>query len=175
MMEYNLAQLLKQAIGATRAYTLNEDLQGLDPAITASEPLTGKLKLIRTQDGVLMALNGKTSLRVACSRCLEAVDVPVPLAFEEQFLQTVDVITGLPLGPSQNDPALLIDSHHDLHMADVIREYLLLALPMQPLCREDCKGLCPHCGHNLNEGPCDCNSAAVDERWNALGALLNKR
>lgn len=175
MMEYNLAQLLKQAIGATREYTLNEDLQGLDPAITATAPLTGKLKLIRTQDGAIMALNSKTSLRVACSRCLEAVDVPVPLVFEEEFFQTVDIITGLPLGLAQDDPALLIDNHHDLHMADVIREYLLLALPMKPLCREDCKGLCPHCGHNLNEGPCDCNSDTVDERWNTLAVLLNKK
>lgn len=175
LLEYNLAQLLKQAIGAMREYTLNEDLQGIDPAITTTEPLTGKLKLVRTQDGALITLKGKTSIRVVCSRCLEPVDIAVALEFEEQFFQTVDVITGLPLGPSQDDPAVLIDSHHDLHMADIIREYLLLALPMQPLCREDCKGLCPTCGHNLNEGPCGHESGPVDERWGSLGELLSRK
>jgi DUF177 domain-containing protein len=95
------------------------------------------------------------------------------LSFDEEFLQTVDVITGLPISASQDDPALLIDGHHDLHLADLIRQYLLLAVPMHPLCREDCKGLCPQCGRNLNNGGCTCNTESGDERWAALKRLLN--
>jgi uncharacterized protein len=171
-MDFNLAQLLKQAVGSLREYNLNEDLHGLDRALEPASPLTGKVKLMRTTGGVLMTLTGETSLRVACSRCLDPVVVPIVLSFEEEFLQTVDVITGLSLNAPQDDPALLIDGHHDLHLADLIREYLLLELPMHALCRQDCKGLCPQCGHNLNSEPCTCNSDAGDERWAALKVLL---
>ena len=173
-MDYNIAQLLKQPIGAAREYDLHEDLHGLDPVLDPTEPLGGKIKLLRSKSGVLLALNGETSLRVPCSRCLEPVVVPISLSFEEEFLQTLDVITGVPLDASKEDPALLIDSHHELHLADVVREYLLIALPMHPLCREECKGLCQNCGHNLNDGPCACDANARDEQWSALKSLLKE-
>lgn len=172
LMDFNIAQLLKQPTGAAREYPLNEDLKGLDPALDPTEPLTGKVRLIRTKNGVLITLSGVTTLRVACSRCLEPVTVPVGLSFEEEFFQTVDVITGLSLGTSRDDPAVLIDGHHEVHLADVIREYLLTALPMHPLCREDCRGLCPQCGHNLNDGSCGHVAQAGDERWATLKELL---
>jgi uncharacterized protein len=173
-MDVNLAQLLKQPVGTARSYDVNEDLARLDRALDATAPLSGKIKLIRTKNGVLLTLTGKTSLRVACSRCLEPVIAPVSLDIEEEFVQTVDIITGLPLAASQDDPAVLIDGHHEMHLADLVRESLLLALPMHPLCREDCKGLCPQCGRNLNNGPCGCNTEAGDDRWAALKALLRE-
>ncbi len=173
-MDYNLAQLLKQPIGSVREYALNEDLRGIDRSLDLTTPLVGKVRLVRTKNGALMSMTGQTSLRVACSRCLEPVAVPTTLGFEEEFVQTVDIITGAPLDGPKDDPALLIDGHHDLHLADLIREYLLLAVPMHALCRDDCKGLCPHCGRNLNNGPCGCNDEAGDERWVALKALLKE-
>ena len=172
VVDFNIAQLLKQPTGAAREYPLQEDIKGLDPSLDPTEPLTGKVKLIRTKGGVLIALSGKTTLRVACSRCLNPVTVAVDLDFEEEFFQTVDVITGLSLHTSHDDPAVLIDGHHEVHLADVIREYLLTDLPMHPLCREDCKGLCPQCGHNLNEGPCGHSALIGDERWATLRELL---
>ncbi len=173
-MDYNLAQLLKQAIGAGREYDLQVSLTGLDPSLEATEPLVGRVKLTRTKDGVLLGLKASTRLTVSCSRCLDPVSVPVTLDFEEQFLQTVDIITGAPLDSSHDDPALLIDGHHDLHLADLVREYLLLAVPMHALCRDDCRGLCPRCGHNLNRGSCSCPVEGDDDRWAALKALLPK-
>ncbi len=173
-MDYNIAQLLKQQTGAVRDYSFSQDIHGLDPALDLVQPLTARLKVIRTQNGVLVTMKGETSLRVTCSRCLEPVVVPVTVNFEEEFLQTIDVMTGMSLGTSEDDPALLIDGHHDLHLADVVREYLLLAVPMHPLCREDCKGLCPQCGHNLNEGACGHTAQPTDERWAALKSLFDK-
>jgi uncharacterized protein len=172
VLDYNLAQLLKQAVGVSREYELDQSIAGIDQSLDVVAPLQATVKLVRTTNGALMSLRGQTTLQVACSRCLEPVMEPVPLDISEEFLQTVDVITGTPLGAPKDDPALLIDGHHDLHLTDLLREYLLVALPMHPLCREDCKGLCPHCGHNLNLGPCDCNKETGDERWVALKALL---
>jgi uncharacterized protein len=173
VLDFNLAQLLKQTIGAARSYALNERLDGIDPSIETAEALTGTVKFVRTKSGALVTLAAKTSLRVVCSRCLDPVIMPINLDIEEEFLQTVDVITGLSLGASREDPALLIDGHHDMHLADLVREYLLVALPMQPLCRDDCKGLCPHCGSNLNNGACTCSTEAGDDRWAALKTLLS--
>jgi uncharacterized protein len=70
------------------------------------------------------------------------------------------------------DPAAVIipPRSADLELGDVIREALILAAPEYPLCREDCRGLCPRCGAELNEGPCGCRSEA-DPRWAALDAL----
>jgi uncharacterized protein len=171
-IDYNIAQLLKQPTGEGREYVLNEDLTGLDDSLVPEAPLTGKIKLVRTKNGVLLSLDGTARLRVSCSRCLDPVAVPVTLRFEEEFLQTIDVTTGSALGASHEDPSILIDGHHDLHLADIVREYLLTEAPMHALCREDCKGLCPTCGRNLNLGPCSCEKQNEDERWAALKQLL---
>lgn len=172
VIDFNVAQLLKNPTGAARDLAIDADIRGLDPSLDPAGNVQARVKVVRTKSGALVTLTGAASLWVPCSRCLEPVAVPIALQFEEEFLQTVDVITGLSLGASHDDPALLIDDHHDIHLADIIREYLLIEQPMYALCREDCRGLCPQCGRNLNLGPCGCSSVAGDERWSALQALL---
>ena len=61
-----------------------------------------------------------------------------------------------------------------LLLEDVLREQVLLALPLKVTCREDCKGLCVHCGQNLNEGQCSCSTAIEDPRWTALREIRSK-
>jgi uncharacterized protein len=60
---------------------------------------------------------------------------------------------------------------HTLDLAPTLREQILLALPMDALCGEACKGLCPHCGQNLNEATCDCRADVADPRWAKLREL----
>ncbi|MBA7688765.1 hypothetical protein ES703_97254 [subsurface metagenome] len=64
-----------------------------------------------------------------------------------------------------------IDEHHILDLTEAIRQYALLAIPMKPLCRGDCAGLCPNCGHNINQGPCDCSPQETEPRWSELSKL----
>jgi uncharacterized protein len=59
-------------------------------------------------------------------------------------------------------------------LEDVLREQVLLALPLKAICREDCKGLCPHCGRNLNQELCNCAEASEDPRWSALKDIREK-
>jgi uncharacterized protein len=61
-----------------------------------------------------------------------------------------------------------------LLLEDALREQVLLALPLKTICREDCKGLCPHCGKNLNEVQCSCVDAVEDPRWSALKEIRDK-
>jgi len=93
------------------------------------------------------------------------------LNIEDEYFPTTDVVSGASL-PLPGEPGCFtIDEHHILDLTEAIRQYALLAVPMKPLCRGDCAGLCPNCGHNLNQGPCDCLPQKVDPRWSELNKL----
>lgn len=111
---------------------------------------------------------------VLCARCLD----PVEHALKGQF----DLIFR-PLGVDQasSDHSISaseteIGYYQDggLLLEDVLREQVLLSLPARTLCREDCKGLCPRCGHNLNTESCTCVTAPSDPRWSALSDLASR-
>lgn len=173
-MNFNVAGLLKDLVGTIREFHVCEDVDMGDSGIALISPVEGTVRLTRTPGGVLVEGHLHTTADQTCSRCLEPVSSPLDLDLTEEFLQTLDISTGLPLGASQEDPSILIDSHHVVNLDELIRQYLLTWLPMHPLCRQDCAGLCQECGHNLNESPCACPLPAVDSRLAALGTLLNR-
>ncbi|MCB1033196.1 MAG: DUF177 domain-containing protein [Acidobacteria bacterium] len=121
-------------------------------------------------------LKGKLSYeqRLACDRCLketeEAVTSPLELliltypekpAAEEQELQ-------------EKDMSVIHLDGEELDTAQIFMEQLQLNIPMKPLCRPDCAGLCPHCGADRNEETCGCAEQAADPRWAPLQALRGK-
>ena len=172
-MRINVAGLLKGPIGAVRRFDLLEDIAGIDQHLDVQSPLVGSLTLIRTPDGVLASASPETSLELECRRCLEPFSGPVQLEIEEEFHPSVDIGTGarLPVADAEED-ATVIDEHHVLDLTEVVRQAIFLALPMSPLCQQDCAGLCPLCGQNLNEGRCQCATDAVDPRLEVLKQLL---
>lgn len=171
-MNFNVAGLLQDLVGSTREFHVRENVDMADSGITLTSPVDGTVRFTRTSRGVLVEAHLHAVVQQTCSRCLELTASPVDLDLAEEFLQTLDVSTGLPLAATQEDPAILINGHHEINLDDLIRQYLLIELPMHPLCRDDCAGLCPECGHNLNEGPCACPPPITDSRWAALGDLL---
>jgi uncharacterized protein len=174
-MQFNVAQLLKEQSGHTRQYTLHEDIGHLDPDIVPLSTLDGNIQLIRTADGVLVTGKLHCSLELTCSRCLDPFSMPLQFTLEEEFRPTIDIITGanLPL-PEDDEVATQIHAHHVLDLTEVMRQNILLTLPPNPICRTKCKGLCPTCGKNLNEGPCDCKHDEIDPRLQALKQLLDE-
>ena len=131
----------------------------------------GKHKVV--QD---IRLKGKleTSLEVACARCLDPVVHEVERNFDLLYR---------PLGTDSGHEELSVtDAEAEigyyqgegLLLEDTLREQVLLALPLKTLCREDCKGLCPHCGKNLNEIQCVCVEHIEDPRWSALKEIRDK-
>ena len=177
---FNVAQLVKEPVGATRNGQIDISLIDLVPDLAQTgvdqdgpEPvLTGPVRLMHTIDGVLVQGDLEGEITLQCARCLEPVSVPIEVPVEEIYRPTLDVVTGQPVQPEEEDQALWINEHHILDMTEVLRQDVLVALPVHVLCREDCKGLCPTCGKNLNEGPCDC-STEPDPRWATLRNLLN--
>ena len=165
-MEINVSQLLKESIGSSRKYKIDEtiDIAGDERGSTVS----GDIGLLRTQRGILVRGELHTGLELTCSRCLSAFSYPLSISFEEEYIQSIDVNSGLPLNSSGETGSFTIDEHHVIDLTEAICQYALLAIPMKPLCRGDCAGLCPECGRNLNQGPCGCPVRTVDPWWSRL-------
>jgi uncharacterized protein len=114
-----------------------------------------------------------TRLEVPCSRCLEPFEVPVDASFDLRFLP--QSLAGNRDEDPDRDPSTTFYRDDRLDLAELVREQCYLALPMKPLCREDCQGLCPVCGTNLNVERCDCQPKWVDPRLAGLQALVSPR
>ncbi|MBI3976561.1 MAG: DUF177 domain-containing protein [Chloroflexi bacterium] len=171
-MQFNVAQLLKQPVGTVREHEI-DDTQPANPDIHWVGRLRGRVRFIRTGRGILVRARLGGLATDMCGRCLGDAQFPVRVHFEEEFLSSVDVITGLPndVREERAAGAFLIDARHLLDLSEAVRQYALLDLPLQVVCSEACAGLCPRCGENLNEGPCACPPEAIDPRWAQLSEL----
>ncbi|MFC1911942.1 DUF177 domain-containing protein [Chloroflexota bacterium] len=168
-MQINVSQLLKESIGSTRSYQVSETIDVADDENKSK--VEGEVRLMRTNRGILARGELGTELKLTCSRCLSVFDCPLTLNLEEEYIPTIDVVSGAPL-PSAEPGPFLIDEHHVIDLTDAMRQCALLAVPMKPLCREDCAGLCLNCGRDLNRGSCDCSVPTDDPRWSELTKLL---
>lgn len=169
-MQINVSQLLREPIGSTREHRVNEvaDIAGDGKGCLVH----GDCSLLRTQRSILAKCTLSTEVELTCSRCLSMFRHPLNLNFEEEYSPTVDVFSGAPLPLPEETGAFTIDEHHILDLTEAVRQYTVLAIPMKPLCRKDCAGLCPSCGRNLNQGSCDCPTEGIDPRWSELKKLL---
>lgn len=171
-MQFNVAQLLREPIGSRRFYELDEP-DGQFGAEFPRQRVTGQVELLRTRDGILVRAEVTVTAHLECSRCLAGFLLPLRLHIEEEFYPEVDVWTGfpLPLPPGVDPTAFRISPRHILDLAEAVRQYATLALPIQPLCREACAGLCPLCGADRNVTACGCQETVIDQRWAALAGL----
>ncbi|MGI6367703.1 MAG: YceD family protein [Anaerolineae bacterium] len=173
MLAFNVSQLLKEGVGAFRQRTLDGELAPVDALNAEHIPVTGAVTMVRTPAGVLVTGEAALTLQVACRRCLEPVTRELTLEIEEEFVPSIDVVSGRPVPVDPEvEPELVIDVHHTLDLTEVLWQ-LAVAESMRPTyCREGCKGLCPHCGANLNDGPCGCVTDRADPRLAVLAQLL---
>ena len=168
-MDMNVSQLLRDPIGSTRDFDIDEviDIAGDGQ----SHKVHGECHLLRTQRSILVKCLLDTEVELTCNRCLGSFLQPLKVKFEEEFFPTLDVLSGASLPGPEESSAFTIDEHHTLDLTDAVRQYALLAIPMKALCKQDCAGLCPTCGKNLNEGRCDCPPQNTDPRWSKLAEL----
>lgn len=113
------------------------------------------------------------NFEMLCARCLEAVDLPLEGEFDLLFRpESADAESG-ERAITEDETEIGYYGKSGLLLEDVVREQVLLTLPGRTLCRPDCRGLCAHCGQNLNAEQCSCSETAVDPRWNALQGLAS--
>lgn len=108
---------------------------------------------------------------LTCMRCLEGFDMPVTSDISLLIQIRPPDHTAAEVELEEEDLETLFLPQPRLDTRPLLVEQLHLGMPMKPLCREDCAGLCPSCGTNLNHGPCGCQPRNVDPRWSALGKL----
>jgi uncharacterized protein len=141
--------------------------------VKAPVTIVGELR----KDSQKVRLVGRvtSALELECSRCLEPFTVPIDAKVDVLFL---------PIGANtgegeqevgEEDLGVSFYKEDTIDLGEVLREQFYLALPMKPLCRDDCQGLCPICGKNKNRETCDCQNEWVDPRLDALRALKERR
>jgi uncharacterized protein len=127
------------------------------------------------RSGGKVRLTGRlqTVIELACSRCLEALPVPVDTKYELLYLPASEEAAAVGEERELEDEDLGTSYYRDgvIDLADLVREQIYLALPMKPLCQDACRGLCPQCGTNLNTGSCTCAPGWEDPRLAPLKAL----
>ncbi len=138
MLQVNVAQMLKRAIGSERVLAVNDTLE---IAVYGQCYVNGTLKLTRTNRSVLVQGELHASINLSCARCLELYICPLTLDIEEEYFPITDVSSGVPLPSPEEAEAFIIDDHLILDLSEAIRQYTLLAIPMKPLCRENCTGI----------------------------------
>jgi uncharacterized protein len=115
-----------------------------------------------------------TRLEWDCARCLEPVILEVKRDFDLLY-RPLGVDAGREeMSVTAAEAEVSYYRGEGLLLEDVLQEQILLAVPLKAICREDCKGLCPHCGKNLNSGQCSCAEPVEDPRWNALKEIRGK-
>lgn len=115
-----------------------------------------------------------TRLEMACSRCLEPFEMPVDAAFNLRYVPLAENTGEGEREVAEEDLATAYYREGLLDVNEMLREQFQLALPMKPLCGEECRGLCPECGANLNRAACDCVPKWEDPRLAALRGLLDR-
>ena len=171
-LTWNVAGLLADEPGATRDYEVAGVTIDLGDDLRQADPIEGHVRLARTNRGLLVIADLMTSLQAECSRCLREIEVPIEISIEDEALPTLDLHTGHPIEPGVGEEDLLrLTDHHELDLEGPIREAILLAEPIAPLCRPDCPGLCLVCGERLDEGVHDHPADDIDPRLEALKAF----
>ena len=143
--------------------------------IAATEPVRLRYRLTHTGDRhIWLEARLTARARLTCDRCLERYDAVLETRYEEEYRPRP---AGAAAEAEPDDAGETRVAYYDDHRVDLregVRQNLLLAMPAKQLCREDCRGLCPRCGRNLNEGPCDCPAEEGDPRLAALEEWLRQ-
>ena len=161
----NVAQLLKEQVGATRTYDLSLDWFALASDVMAAD-VHGRVRLTRIATGILASGEVDGIGLIECVRCLEIYEQPFHATFDQEYRPLVDVRTGALLErPDPVDDIGEINDVHELDFSEPLRQEALLALPMQPICGDICPG---------PEVPVDADADTGDARLSVLANLLDE-
>ena len=162
---------MREPSGAVREYDVEEVLPSMDGV--DARRVSGKVKLLRTDKGVWVSAVLDTDALCICSRCLQEYRQTIRLGVEEEALPLRDLNTGADMRELvDTGESMAIDEGHVLDLTEAVGQYAALNVPMQPVCRQGCKGICPTCGADLNESVCQCDRVVRDSRWGALLDLV---
>jgi uncharacterized protein len=143
-------------------------------AIRQTGPLhaQGTAELLANTEGeVRIEGHLDVQMETECDRCLGRAQIPVNMGFDLFYRPMSFIARDEEVEIDEGEAQLGFYAGSGMELEDILREQILLSIPMQRVCREDCQGICAVCGQNRNETPCNCNSHPADHRWGALQGL----
>ena len=167
MLRVDLRELAQKGAVQTQGELRQDDpaFEGLDVSLKEPVVVGGRLQAI--SDGRFYWQGTATTvIQSECRRCLTPVSTPLSLEIGALFTQDPEAV-------DDPDSYAVAPDATEVDVTPAVREELLLAAPRYAVCREDCRGLCPQCGKDLNSGPCGC-APTTDARWQPLKALKDK-
>ena len=167
-MEINLSDIVKND-GSEKSFCDNVNIEpvkymGLTVSFDGGVKVCGSVKNIGGALELRADVTGR--LCTSCARCMK----PVEEAFCAKVQETL-VQEGM---PSDGDDDVIVFSGYSLPLDEIVLNSIIVSMPVRYLCKEDCKGLCPMCGRDLNEGDCGCSSDVIDPRFEVLSKLCDK-
>lgn len=171
-LTFAVSGLMADVPGTLRDYAV--DAVDVDPGdgLVLAEPVSGTVRLTRTNRGLVVDARLRTVLAGECARCLRPLVTPVQVRIDEEVLPTVDIGSGLPVPLEEGgDPeAPRLTDHHELELRQLVAEAISLQEPIAPLCEPECPGLCAECGERLETGHGH-GDGPIDPRLEALRAF----
>lgn len=164
-MRPNVGFLLREAAGYSRVLQVNLPATTLADAVQV-EWLRGQMKLTRTRQGVWVDSELEAAILADCTRCLVAHTLTLAIQLQELFYH--------PPSSARSLSDYVVTEDGILDLVGPVGEQIVLGIPMQILCRLDCRGFCSQCGQNLNLGSCDCAGKATDPRMAVLRELQER-
>lgn len=152
-LRINVGFLINQAVGTYREIPFEFAQLTLWEELPAGD-FSGTARVSKTGQGILVEADFQAVTTSECVRCLSEYRQPVHTQFQELFAFKSTQVT---------DSGLVLAEDGNIDLAPLLREYLLLEVPIKPICRPDCRGLCPECGANLNETTCPHQAQVFEE------------
>jgi len=180
-MQFDLRQLGRQKGGSLRDEHVERTFElsafaasvGEDEEYTVVAPVHLVMDVHKDGDAYRVTGRVETRLRLECGRCLEPFEIAVDSPFELRYVPEIEPgVEGEEREVAEDDLTTAFYQADSIDLGELMHEQFVLALPMKPLCAETCKGLCVHCGTNLNKGTCDCAPHWTDPRLAALKGLI---
>lgn len=164
LLRLNVGFIMAETVGYTRDFPIEIPAIHLPPDLTLND-LNGVVRVTRTPQGLLVQSNLKATVPTECVRCLIEFPQPLQIEFTELYAFKREATT---------ESGLLLPETGKIDLAPIVRDEMLLAMPISPLHDPDCKGLCPICGENLNEDPDHHHDDPIDPRLDTLASLLDE-
>jgi len=162
-LKLSIGFIAPQTVGFSRVFLFDIPHICLQPDLTLSD-LVGKISVSRTSEGLLAQVELSASVEVACARCLKEFSQQLKVDFAELFYFAPH---------ARSDTDIILPEDGNLDFGPLVREYMLLEIPTNPVCKSDCQGLCPVCGNDLNDNPCNHEPETGDPRFAILNTLLD--
>jgi uncharacterized protein len=152
-MKLDISHLIKAPFGQKESFNIELHNEQIDEDVLA-ERTKGELTLTRLDEEILAAFCGSTKVKLVCDRCLVDFGHNLELNFSQEYvINRADA----------DDEKLLVEKGGTIDITEPLRQEILSAVPIKKLCKGGCRGICAHCGQDLNESECKCKKVATEK------------